>query len=243
MRASTWPGDRAREPAQAAQPSDHRSGRRGRRDAEGGGAVGFGQARGGNGLAAGELGAAAIDHDAIAAIGKLERQRAQRGPAIDCIRRRQAGVGNRRERSRGKPDIARMAGVGDRASGHGIGQEYGAAGIGKRVARALEHRNAAIAMGEEAQHRQHSLDRCVELCRQRYPRVLAGLAERQEVKKHAGEFGGTARDMSAIGIERALEQVRQRNEVLATQMFEAAQAYRGMAQREQHRKSRGAAGG
>ena len=57
--------------------------------------MGFGQARGGYGFAVGELGAAAIDHDAIAAVGELERQRAQRGAAIDCYpapasRRRQS---------------------------------------------------------------------------------------------------------------------------------------------------------
>ena len=70
---------------------------------------------------------------------------------------------------------------------------------GKRRAHAVEMREGAVAVAEEAHHRHHAVDGVVELRRRRDVARLEGLPQRQEIEQQLDQRAGIAADVAAVG--------------------------------------------
>ena len=112
--------------------------------------------------------------------------------------RRQAGVGDHRGAAHRQPLVARMRGVQQRrADGVVMAQDRGDAVVDRR-AHAVEAGEAAVLMAEEAQRRQHPLDRADQRRRRLLGLVGIGLAKRQQVGQQFQNRHRVARDVAAV---------------------------------------------
>ena len=104
-------------------------------------------------------GHAAIDDDPARPGRQFKREAAGMGVATDARRRRRAGVHDHGHRAGIEPLKAGMRHVRHRRTMRVVIREQGCDHVGWRAAHAVEHREAAIAVTEEAQHRHHAVDR------------------------------------------------------------------------------------
>ena len=137
----------------------------------------------------------------------------------DRERRRAAGI--HQDDGAGGFDalIAGMRRVGDRrAAGVVIGEDGGEQ-VGRRRPHAVEQREIAVAMPEEAQHRHHAVDGVEQRRRRRDVARREHLAQRQEIEQQLDQRARIAADMAAVGQDLPLELVGSR--LVAARMWRA----------------------
>ena len=150
---------------------------------------------------------AAIDEHAVAAGGELEGKAAGVGLVAHQEGRRRAGVGDDEAGSRVEPLVARVARVRYRRAARVVIGEHGGEQIGRRRAHAVELREGAVAVTEEAQHRHHAVDGVLQRRRRRHVARLESLPQRQEIEQDLDQDARVAADMAAIGQDLPVELV------------------------------------
>ena len=151
----------------------------------------------------------AIDHDAVLLGREFERQAAGMGLLAHHQRRRRTGVHQHQGAGALQALIAGMGSVRERsAAGVVIGQNGGDE-VGGRRPHAVEEREIAVAVTEEAQHRHHAVDG-IEQCRRRCD-VARGErgAQREQVDQQFDEGAGIAADVAAVGQDLSRQLVRE----------------------------------
>ena len=144
----------------------------------------------------------------LAARRHLERQAAGMRAARDLGGRRQAGIGDHRRAAHRQPLVAGMRRVQQRRAGGVVMAQDGGDAVVDRRAHAVEAGEAAVLVAEEAQRRQHALDRADQRGRRRLGLVGVGLAQRQEVGQQFQHRHRIARDMAAVRQDLPLELAR-----------------------------------
>ena len=101
--------------------------------------------------------------------------------------------------------IAGMLRVRDRRAARIVVGEQRREQIGRRRAHAVEEREIAVAVPEEAQHRHHAVDGVEQRRRRRDIARGEGLAQRQQVEQQLDQGAGIAADVAAVGEDLPLE--------------------------------------
>ena len=114
-------------------------------------------------------------------------------------RRRLAGVHQHQQVLRFDALVAGVRRVGERRAARVVVGEDGGDQIGLGRPHAVELREVAVGMTEEAQHRHHAVDRVVELRRRRDVARRERLAQRQQIEQHLDQGAGIAADVAAVG--------------------------------------------
>ena len=105
---------------------------------------------------------AAIDHDAVIFRGQLERQAAGVRLVAQRQRRRRSGIDDQQGIADLHALIAGVRRIRDRRAARIVVGEHGRDQIGAGRPHAVEQREVAVAVAEEAQHRHHAVDRIVQ---------------------------------------------------------------------------------
>ena len=197
-----------------------------------------GAARKGAPIVAAGRGHAAIDDDAARPGRQFERQAAGMRVLADIRRRRRAGVDDDGRRAGIEALKAGMRHVRHRrAVGVVIGEQRRHQ-IGRRAAHAVEQRETAVAVAEEAQHRHHAVDRVEQRRRRRDVARGKGLPQRQQV---AAAVRPARRDCARCARRRAGSAAAIRRTAGASRSGCAAPGWPGTARRSTARSAPAAA--
>ena len=109
----------------------------------------------------------AIDHDAVLFRRKFERETARVRLLVHRDRRCAAGIHHRDRAGALEPLIAGMRRIGERRAARIVVNQHGREQVGFRGPHAVEQREIAVAVAEEAQHRHHAIDRIEQRRRRR----------------------------------------------------------------------------
>ena len=97
------------------------------------------------------------------------------------------------------PLVAGMRRVGERRAARVVIGQDGGEQVGRRRAHAVEQRESAVAVPEEAQHRHHAVDGVEQRRRRRDVARGERLPQRQQVDQQLDQRAGIAADVSAVG--------------------------------------------
>ena len=117
----------------------------------------------------------------------------------DADRRRAAGVHQQHHLAELDALVAGVRRVGQRRAARVVIGEDGRHQVGQRRPHAVEMREGAVAVPEEAHHRHHAVDGVVELRRRRDVARLERLPQRQEIEQQLDQRAGIAADVAAVG--------------------------------------------
>ncbi len=117
----------------------------------------------------------------------------------DGQRRRPAGIHDHQAAAGLKALKAGMGRVGERRPARVVIGQDGGEEVGLGRAHAVEQREIAVAMPEEAQHRHHAVDGIEQGLRRRHVARGERGAQRQEIHQQFDQRAGIAADMSAVG--------------------------------------------
>ena len=98
-----------------------------------------------------------------------------------------------------------MRRVGDRRAARVVIGEHGGEQVDRRRPHAVELREIAVAVAEEAQHRHHAVDGVVERLRRLQMAGGEQLPQRQQVDQQFDQRAGIAADMAAVGQDLAAQ--------------------------------------
>ena len=180
----------------------------------------------------------AIDHQPLRPPRQFERQAAGMRFLADRDRRRLAGV----HQQRGLPGvdalIAGMRRVRHRRAARVVIGEHGGEQIDRRRPHAVELREIAVGVAEEAQHRHHAVDGVVERGRRLQMARREQLAQRQQIDQQFDQHAGIAADMAAVGQDLPAQFVDQPARIAAQMTGLALQAERRVVERDHRLQAR-----
>ena len=150
-------------------------------------------------------GKAAIHDDALRAARELEGQAARTGFRRLMDRRAGPDVGDEQRLAGLEPLVARMGRVVDRLAAHVVVGEQRRELVGRGYAHAVEMREGAVAVAEQAQHRQHAVDGVESASGRIDLAAREHLAQGQEIEEELDEQARIAARMAAVREDLAVE--------------------------------------